>query len=223
MANLSINKNVKLKLSLEWIKRSFVTFREYPVQFIILGIFTILIIFLPFLGAFLTPLFVAQFMVLLTKVENHQGFKVSEIFNGFFSRRSIVRLAFINFCLSAIIVMAQYLVETNMAPNISSEGVVSISTSLFTVVFMLLMLLLQVAMWLSPIICLKHDDVSPREAMWWSLKATFYNVPTLFIFSILVIAITLLSVLPVGLGLLVWIPILNITSYYVYYSLFTQN
>jgi uncharacterized membrane protein len=223
MVNLVINKNVEVKLSLEWVKRSFVTFREYPLQFILLAIVATIIGLLPFIGAFMTPLFVAQFMVLTEKVESHQPFLLSEVFRGLFSKKIIVRLAFINFCLSATLVTAQYLVELLVTPYMQGVSAASFITSPSSIIFMPLILILQVSMWLAPIICLTNKDISPFGAMWWSLKVTCYNVPVLFVYSILITALTLLALLPLGLGLLIWLPILNITSYYVYYSLFSQK
>ena len=231
MSNVSINKNLSIKLSLEWIKLSFMTFRECPLQFIALAIIATIVSILPFMGAFMTPLFfmgafmtplfVAQFMVITSQVESGHGCKMSELFKGFFSRNEITKLALVNFFLSTVIILVQYLLEEIITNFIKDATILSIVISSLTIFSMLLMLVLQMTMWFAPIICLSNNGIPTRTAMWLSIKATFYNIPTVFIYSLLLVAITSLAILPFGLGLIVWLPILNITTYHVYRNLFT--
>ena len=54
-----------------------------------------------------------------------------------------------------------------------------------------------------------------------STKACFYNVATLFLYTLLVVVFTLIAILPLGLGLLIWLPILNIATYFIYKSVYT--
>ncbi len=209
---IKINRNIELKASLEWIKLSFIIFREKPLQFILLGLVNFLMGLLPLFGAFMSPLFIARFAQLTEKVQHNEDIKVSSIFKNLFINRTIVNLAFINFFLYAIILIMQTLLE-NM---LDSYGV-SNKITRFEIMslFFIPVLILQMAMWLSPIICL-YNEVKPSTAMWLSIKAGLYNIQTLLMYAILILGFTALAILPIGLGLIIWLPILNITNYFVY-------
>ncbi|MFN8771301.1 MAG: hypothetical protein ACK5Z5_04135 [Neisseriaceae bacterium] len=242
MHNIIIRKDLKLKYSLFWIKQAFITFREKPLQFLILGIFNSILTMLPFIGAFLSPLFAARFAYCANKVENHEQLSIGEIFKGLFANRLVLRLAFINFCLSTVIILAEYFL------NIPSESDKFLATDIL--LFLLLYIpaiLLGISMWLSPVLCLFNDDVEPKSAMWLSLQVCFYNIIVLLAFSIIIGGISLAIGAPSLLILLklwdtfhniylmipvfivisiigiVWLTILNITTYYVYKMIYKKR
>lgn len=214
---LIINRNVELKSSIEWIKLSFNTFREKPLQFITLGLFSTLLGLMPLFGAFMTPLFIAKFARLTAKVENNEPVLFSSLFEDLFANKLVVRLAFVSFCFNAIIFISQYLID-----NILKQRGVDISnpSSGVMLIFFIPSMILQIAMWLSPLICLYNTDITPLQAMWLSIKACGTNIATLLIYSLMVLFFTLLAILPLGLGLLIWLPMLNIVAYFIYKSMF---
>ncbi len=219
MTDLTINKNLEFKTSFEWIKQSFYIFREKPVHFIVLGIFNLLIGLLPLLGSFMSPLLLARFARLTMMVENGQPISFSDVFEDIFANKTVLRLAFLNFCLNGIILMIQLFYENNTGHSLISGG-----SSLLIIMAMLIPLfILQIAMWLSPIICLNNPDIQPIKAMLLSLQASLYNVPTFIFYSLLLIVFTLLALLPLFLGLLIWLPIVNISCYFIYKSVILVN
>jgi uncharacterized membrane protein YhdT len=218
MTQLVLNKDIELKRSLDWIKDSFVTFRESPVQFIVLGILSTLLGLIPLFGAFVGPIFVAQFIRLARQVELGQKINFSHLMDGMFSNPTVVRLGFLNFMFSAIWIIAQYLAENWL----NRHGVNDISSSYIMLLFFIPMLFVQLAMWLAPVICLFDPQTSLKTALSLSLKAGLYSILTLLCYSILVALFTILAIIPLGLGLLLWVPILNITTYHIYKSMFTN-
>lgn len=220
MTTITVNKNLELKSGLEWVKQSFFTFRERPLQFIILALFTTLISFLPLVGAFISPLLVARFAAMAEKVEHQEAVRVSMLFDGLFANRTIVRLGFLSFCLNAIISIAHALTEFYLRKNGFEIGS---QINSITLIFIIPTLILGYAMWLSPVICLYHPDIHPKSAMWLSIKAGLYNIPTILCYSIIILVLTILAILPVGLGLLIWLPILNIAVYHIYKSIFLNS
>ena len=86
---IKINRNIELKASLEWIKLSFIIFREKPLQFILLGLVNFLMGLLPLFGAFISPLFIARFAQLTEKVQHNEDIKVSSIFKNLFINKKI--------------------------------------------------------------------------------------------------------------------------------------
>ena len=241
MHNIVIRRDLKLKLSLHWVKQAFVMFREKPLQFLILEIITSALSLLPFLGAFLGPLLVARFMHCANKVENHESLQMGEMFKNLLSNRLVVRLAFLNFCLNAIILLAQYFIDSQFG-----TAVESIKPSLIVMLLSIPTLLLTLSMWLSPAICQFNEDVEPKSALWLSLKVCFYNMLVLLAFSVLISGISLVIVLPLFLLLLkiwdlfhsmfiiipigiicyviiiVWLAMLNISTYCIYKSVYTR-
>ncbi len=213
MVNLAVRNNLELKTSWEWIKSAFYVFREYPIQFILLSILNILIGLMPLLGAFMTPLFTARFADIANRVENGEKIEMSSLFKDFFANLMVVRLSFLNFAINAVFLIGQYLVGLYVG---DSGQTVNFSKDFIILLFLLPLLVLQISMWISPIICLNYPDTKPATAMWLSIKISLYNVSTFLMYSLLLIVFTILALLPLGLGLFIWIPVLNIASYYVF-------
>lgn len=213
MANLAVRKNLELKASWEWIKSAFYIFRECPVQFILLSILSIVVGLLPLFGAFMAPLFTARFAWMANMVENGEKIEISSMFKDLFTNVTLIRLSFLSFSLNAVFLIGQYLVGLYFKNNAQT---VNFGQDFAILIFLLPILILQIAMWISPIICQNYPEIRPVTAMGLSLKVGLYNVSTFLLYSILVIVFTLLALLPVGLGLFVWVPVLNIASYYVY-------
>ncbi len=219
MSNLTINRNIELRSGIEWIKASFIILRERPVQFVVLGLFSTFISLIPLLGAFMQPLFTARFASLAASVERGDAVHFSTIFDDFFANKIIFRLAFLNFCLNTFLFILQYLVNSSLKAKGADLSTYSTNISL---VFFIPIILLQLALWLSPIICLYNQDIQPLHAMWLSIKACSFNVVTLLLYSLIAIFFTLLAVLPFGLGLLIWLPMLNIITYFIYKSMYIK-
>jgi uncharacterized membrane protein len=216
---LQIKKNIPLKSSWEWIKNAFYTFRESPIHFILLSVLSTLAGFLPLFGAFMGPLFIARFAHIAKKVESGQKITLAILFSDFFSNITLVRLGFLNFTLSTIILLGQYFIEMyvkNLGYDVTNAQIISLIT------FVLPLLILQISMWIAPIICLNHPEIRPVKAMIISIKIGLYNFITLICYTLLAMVFTILAVLPLGLGLFVWIPIMSISSFYVYKTIFER-
>lgn len=236
---ITIRKHLKLKYSLLWLKQGFITFREKPLQFIILQLIAYTLTLLPFLGPFLAPLFMSRFAFCANKIEKHERLLLKDVFKDLFSNGLVLRLAFINFCLSTVLLLlGQYLLKIEYTdPNI-------LLSSLFLILLASSILILSMSMWLSPALCLFNDNIEPKSAMWLSIKVCFYNILLFFAFSIIVGGITLAIGIPLFLLMFkvwdnaylvtpvfiivyiisnLWFTILNITSYYVYKMVFQKT
>lgn len=222
MQKLVINKHIEPKYSLEWLRAAFYAFREQPVQFIILSILGVTLNFLPLLGAFILPLLIARFALLTQKIENQEKIMFSSIFSQFFSNLTLVRLSFLNFTLTSIILIVQYVAEYIILKNYSNLSADLLHKTIILVSLIPLMIL-QMTMWISPIICLNFPEIKPSSAMMLSFKAGIYNVPTFLLYTLLLVVFTILAILPIGLGLIIWIPVLNISSYYIYKTAILHN
>lgn len=91
---------------------------------------------------------------------------------------------------------------------------------------MLAELVIVVALWLAmffavPLVML--DGVEPVEAMKLSLRANLSNFPPWLIFSLILIPLTVIAIIPAGLGLFVLLPVLAAAIYRAYRQTFEHG
>ena len=216
---LKISRQVELKESVEWLKRGLHILRERPLQFIVLGIMGTLFGLIPIFGAFVSPLFNAQFARLTLKVEGNNQIPLGTIWHGMLSNRAVNNLALVNVCFNLVFFLAQFWLDGFLKTN-NIDLVDGISNNILLMgVLLVPNACLMFAMWLSPIICLQNPDISLKGAMLLSLKVCCFNISALLIYSLLVAVFTVCAIIPFGLGLLVWLPILSIANLYIYRSL----
>lgn len=79
---------------------------------------------------------------------------------------------------------------------------------------------LVMCMYLAPILILFHD-MSAVSAMSLSFKACLKNILPFLVLGILLIIAGLVAIIPFGLGLLVLMPVMMITSYTAYKQMLT--
>ena len=84
-------------------------------------------------------------------------------------------------------------------------------------------MVIQTFFWISPIICEYNVEINVFRAMLLSFEASMYNVATMILYAILIVAFTLLSIIPLGLGLFVLIPVINISNYFIYQIFFIKT
>lgn len=77
------------------------------------------------------------------------------------------------------------------------------------------------AYWFAPALAMLHD-VPALEAMKASLVACLRNFLPMLVYGLVMLALLVLAVIPLGLGLLAWAPLLLATVYTSYRSVFTE-
>ncbi|APZ43405.1 BPSS1780 family membrane protein [Acidihalobacter ferrooxydans] len=87
-------------------------------------------------------------------------------------------------------------------------------------------LVIAVLLWLAlffaiPLVML--DGVAPSEALKISLRANLSNVAAWLIFSVLLVPLTVLALIPFGLGLLILYPLMTAAMYIAYRQTFTHD
>lgn len=216
--NIKINKNIEVRNSIRLITEAFYTFREQPLQFILLGVIATILSFIPIVGSFFMPIFTARFALITNTIEFRQTFKFTNLFKEMFINKQILKLAIINFCVSTVFYIINYINEQYFFKSNQQ-----IMDNVVIILILLPLLLFQLSMWLSPILCLFNKELAAVDAMVLSFKSSMFNMLLLFCYAILVLLFTLIAIIPIGLGLIIWLPILNISTYYVYKSMFTFN
>lgn len=218
MHKIVLNRQVELKSSYEWLKNGFRIFREAPLQFIVLSIISyVLSFFVPFIGAFFAPLIIARFAALSSTIESDQKISMNSIFTNLFQNKTLMHLAYINLIFGSLIMLTKHYIindnEMSLLTDLSAKAIIY----LFSV------MVFQTFFWISPIICEYNRDVSALDAMILSFKASFYNVAAMLLYGVIITAFTILSIIPLGLGLFILVPVINISSYFIYKSFFVIN
>lgn len=80
---------------------------------------------------------------------------------------------------------------------------------------------LMAACWFAPALAMLHD-MPALPAMKESLLACVRNFVPMLVYSLVMLALLVAAVIPLGLGLLAWLPLLLATTYTSYRSLFTE-
>ena len=211
MQKIVLNRKVPLKASFEWLKRGFIIFREAPLQFIILTIGGTALSFLPLLGSFISPLLTARFALLASSIERKEKISMSNLLVNLFQNRTLLQLAYVNVLFGGLIMLTEHYVVTSS---------ILLEFSLKTMVYLLVVMIIQTFFWVSPIICEYNRDVKLWEAMLLSFEASMYNVAVMFLYGLLIVTFVLGSVVTLGIGLFVLIPVINVSNYFIYKSFF---
>ena len=80
---------------------------------------------------------------------------------------------------------------------------------------------LMAAYWFAPMLVMMHD-MKPVDAMRESLFACFRNILSFLVYSLVMLLLLIAALLPFGLGILVWVPLMMTTTYASYRAVFTE-
>ncbi len=81
---------------------------------------------------------------------------------------------------------------------------------------------LMAAYWFAPALAMLHD-VPAVPAMKESFFASFRNFVPMLVYGLVMVLLAVVAVIPLGLGLLVWVPMLIASTYTSYRSVFTEE
>ena len=79
------------------------------------------------------------------------------------------------------------------------------------------------AMYFAPIICLNEKNMDVFDSLKLSFKAGLSNIIPLLFYFIIMLALVILGVITLGLGLLIVIPMINISTYFIYKSILVND
>jgi uncharacterized membrane protein len=81
---------------------------------------------------------------------------------------------------------------------------------------------LLMAYWFAPALVIMHG-VAPIAAMKASFGACLRNILPFLVYGIVMMVLAFLAMIPVGLGMLVWIPLSFTSTYAAYRDIFTED
>jgi uncharacterized membrane protein len=225
----------------DWIPAGWRLFARAPLMWIIsiivLFLIAIAMNFVPIVGGLVYQLlqgvFAAGFVAGCRSLERGGEFELEHLFAGFTHRfgsllvlGAIVLLGWIAIFMvmalfagfSVVGAMLMGGKEAAMDAILASLG----GLMLGFLVSLLLMVPLIAAYWFAPALVLVHD-MAPLEAMKASLGASMRNILPFLIYSIVMLLLAIVALIPFGLGMLVWVPLLVASTYASYRQIFTAD
>lgn len=222
-----------------WYSEAWTLFKGAPgtwvlicVIFIVLSILLAIIPMGSLLSSIAYPAVAAGLMLGCRSIEEGSGLTVGHLFAGF--KKNVGSL---------ILVGVLYLVGTMLVglfagiggalliPSMLSQGFNPSDFStlvtllpfilLIALVVMALMLPLIMAIWFAPALVVFHD-LAPMAAMKASFHGSLKNIVPFLLYGVVGLVLAILAMIPVGLGMLVWIPLLWASIYTGYRDIFVK-
>lgn len=224
-----------------WVTEGWALFAKAPLMWIIgmviCFIIAIVMGLVPFIGSvayqIIQPVLAAGFMVAARKLEQGGEFELEHLFAGFNKRLTPLLIVGIIFLVGWIILILIFMVFVGfgVAGAILSGNSDEIGAAMAASIGMIVlgglvltaaMIPLMAAYWFAPVLVMIHD-VKPVEAMKASFFACFRNFMPFLIYSLVMMGALIVALIPLGLGLLVWVPLAITSTYAAYRHIFTRD
>lgn len=216
-----------------WLVQAFHLFRKAPLAWIGLCagwiVITFALMILPLVGtplaSFVQPVFFASFALAARKQEGGGTPEMGDLFVGF--RHNLRALVFLGAILSLLQIGILALMVLVGLPTGDAQQAVTIAEYVemlkgkewILAMGFLLTALAKGALWFAPPLLALHD-MSVSHAVRWSVYAALANFGAMIVYGALSVMLFFVAMLPWGLGLLVAIPMMSISTYVGYREVF---
>ena len=204
--------------------------------FVIFIVVTVVVGIVPFLGSLITslcyPVIAAGLMLGCRSIEEGHGLTVGHLFAGF--GKNVGSLLLVGLLYLVGMVLIGLFIGIAVGVMIPAMGIkVGQASSITAVLAMAPLFLVAVlaglaltlplimAIWFAPALVVFHD-LGPMEAMKSSFQGALKNIVPFLLYGILGLVLVILAVIPFGLGLLVWVPVLWASIYTAYRDIFLR-
>lgn len=225
---------VYAKQGLQWILSGFYLFRKAPLAWVFVCLTLMLIAtamsFIPLLGKFvftlISPVFLAGIMLGCKDMEQGKPLELTHLFISFKTNPApLITIGGIYLIGQILIIGLVILIGgsamTDMllyGKRVDESELMSVMSNMLTssLIALTLSIPLMMASWFSPLLVVFHN-VPPIAAMQRSFFACLKNFIPFQLYGVTLIVLTILSLMPYGLGLVILIPTI-FTSIYVSYK-----
>ncbi len=221
----------------EWIKEGFEMFKANPGVWVLLAIVYLIIVivlsFIPLLGSLalnvINPVFIAGIMLACVAIYNRENFSVGHLFKGFQIPQT-GRLCLLGLLLLVIIfgimmvvgiIAAVVLGASGGFEMMLANGGPGIGMILMFLVVMLVMLPITMMMYFAPPL-VALSDVSITESLSLSFRGCLKNMLPFLVFGLIAILLSIIAIIPFGLGLLVLMPVMFAALFCAYKDIYTS-
>jgi hypothetical protein len=227
VAELSASRGV------QWLAESFRMFRAQPAPWMALTAgwvsITFLLLVVPFLGGvvanFLQPAFFASFAIAGYKQSAGERIAMADLFSGFRRQmRSQVNLGAVllvsEIAIFAIMAAMGLPVASDGEPFSMAEYVEALQGKEWILACgFLLTVIVKGALWFAPPLIAFHG-MPTMHAIRWSVYAALANLGTMMVYGAILLLLFFAGVIPWGLGLVVVLPVMAISTFVGYREVF---
>lgn len=217
-----------------WIVSGFQLFKAYPVMWIVLLLIYLAIMIpismLPFIGSvastLLAPVFAAGMMWGCHAITRHQELEINHLFQGFkHNTAQLINLGALYMAGLLIIAVFVVLALDKTTIELLMQGKELSPAQANNVLLPILIALLFVvpimmAYWFAPVLAGLHQ-LSAIESMKLSFEACLKNFIPFLLYGFMFIVLLVLAIIPLGLGLLIVIPLMMTSLYTSYADVFS--
>src|SRR5687767_11687863 len=224
-----------------WVVQGWKLFMAAPlmwvISMVIMFAIAVAVNFLPFIGSLifqvLQAVLAGGFVYACRSLETGGEFELEHLFAGFSKRFGALAMVGALLLLGWILIMLVFAAIAGIAmlPALltGDPGTVAESVSgsialvvLATLVMLALMVPLMAAYWFAPALVMMHG-MRPVAAMKQSFFACFRNFVPFLVYSIVLLVAGIIAIIPLGLGLLVLVPVAIASTYAAYRRIFTEE
>lgn len=214
-----------------WISDAWRLFKISPglwiAMFIIYAACMVVLSFVPFVGNLFTPVFMAGYYRASQTAAEEGVVRLEDLFSGFRERLGpLILVGVLTMVFIAVIVIVGMGAGMGlMAPamgDIGNGAPPLIPILIMSLVIAALILPVIMMSWFSPALVM-FEGMGAFEAMKCSFKACLKNILPFTLYSIVILVLAIVAVIPVGLGLIVLLPVMMLTAYTSYYDIFIAN
>lgn len=224
----------------DWISKGWGLFRRAPLMwvlfFVIYLIIQVALSFVPIVGTFvgylIAPLFAGGVTLGCRSLETGGELEIEHLFGGFQRHAGnllVVGVLYILGSLAILLVFGLFagfsIVSAVLVGGeehvLQAIAAASLPLVLGLLVCAALFVPLMAAYWFAPMLVMMHD-MKPVDAMRESLFACFRNILSFLVYSLVMLLLFIVALLPFGLGILVWVPLMMASTYASYRAVFTE-
>ncbi|HZZ94156.1 MAG TPA: BPSS1780 family membrane protein [Usitatibacter sp.] len=220
-----------------WLRESFKLFRGAPLQWIGLCSgwisITFALMILPLIGGVLfnvlQPAFFASFAIAAYRQSVGETIAMGDLFSGFRRHwRALAVVGTILFLGEMVVVLVMWMLGLPLAPEGPGPFTVQDYVDMLQgsewilATGFVLTLVVKGALWFAPPLIVFHG-MSVGHAMRWSVYAAVENLGAMMVYGATLLALVFLGLIPYGLGLLVVIPLMAISTFVGYREVFEAN
>lgn len=231
------SRSVDAGRGVAWWTEGWALFMRQAGMWVVLGlvllIVTIVLAIIPILGglalALLFPVFWGGWMLAARKVEGGGALEIGDLFLGFKDKLTSLIVIGALVLAAVVVVSVVFMVlgagaAFGMFAGGSSGSAGGAVAGFFGMILMLLVMLaltfvLSMALWFAPALVV-FRDLSPVDAVKASFGAALKNIVPFVLYFVIYIVAAIVAAIPFGLGWLVLMPLVLLTSYAAYKDVF---
>ncbi len=216
----------------EWLKQGWAIFMVNPGLWVALTLLLIVAYIAlnivrgvgPMAANLLTPLVGAGFLAICQKASEAESMTIEDVFAGFRSNTNALVVLGVIYMGSLLILdaLTALLISGSMIGSPAGLGLL-LGGSMLALLFKLaFMMPLSMGMWFAPALIF-FNNMTPLEAFKASFNACLKNTLPFLVYGLMVLVLLFFAALPVGLGFLIFIPVLAGSIYVSYRDIFVAN